>query len=138
MAQIHNHNDNPVRGNRKAGHLVNLQQVKRMLEDNKTNSQIMETLQIPHQTYYRYKGKVMDQDKQEWAEVVKESLESRALKIKRTLELCYILNKKIAEDNTVPAKDRIEACRVMVENQVNICHLLKRGPSLSPLIVDKK
>lgn len=128
MAQIHDH----VRGNRKAAHLVNLQvrQVKRMLEDNKTDSQIMELLQIPHRTYYRYKGKIIDQDKQEWAEVVKESLESRALKIKQTVEWSYAISKKIAEDDTVRARDRIEACRVMVENQVSLWHLLKRGPNL--------
>lgn len=129
MAQIQH-----VRGNKRPAHLVNLQvrQVKRMLEDNKTDSQIMETLQIPQRTYYRYKGKIMDQDKEEWAQVVKESLESRALKIKQTLEWCYALNKKIAEDESVRPQDRIEASRVMVENQVNIWHLLKRGPSLSP------
>jgi hypothetical protein len=128
VAQIHDR----VRGNRKPAHLVTLQvrQVKRMLEDNKTDSQIMESLQIPHRTYYRYKGKIIDQDKEEWAEVVKESLESRALKIKQTLEWSYVLNKKIAEDQTARAKDRIEASRVMVENQVNIWHLLKRGPRL--------
>ena len=53
MAQIHDH----VRGNRKPAHLVNLQvrQVKRMLEDNKTDSQIMETLQIPSEPFFRYK-----------------------------------------------------------------------------------
>ena len=34
-----------------------------MLEDNKTDSQ------IPHQTYYLYKGKIMDQDKQEWGRI---------------------------------------------------------------------
>ena len=89
MGQIHNH----VRGNKRVAHLVNLQvrQLKRMLEDNKTDSPIMETLQIPRRTYYRYKGKIMDQDKEEWAEVVKGSLESRALKIKQTLEwILYI------------------------------------------------
>ena len=112
MAQIHDHNDH-VRGNRRASHLVNLQirEVKRMLEDNKTDSQIMETLQIPNRTYYRYKSKIIDQDKEEWAEVVKESLESRALKIKHTLEWSYALNKKIAEDQTARAKDRIEASK---------------------------
>jgi len=45
-----------------------------------------------------------------------------------------MLNKKIAEDESVRPQDRIEASRVMVENQVNIWHLLKRRPSLSPLI----
>ena len=46
------------------------------------------------------------------------------LKIKQTLEWCYMLNKQIAENESVPAST------VMVENQVNIWHLLKRGPIL--------
>lgn len=41
-------------------------------EDKKTDSQIMETLHIPQRTYYRYKSKIMDQDKRQWAEVVKD------------------------------------------------------------------
>ena len=41
-----------------------------------------------------------------------------------------MLNKQIAENESVPPQDRIEAYRVMVENQVNIWHLLKRGPIL--------
>lgn len=62
--------------------------------------------------------------------MVKESLESRALKIIQTLEWSYLLNKQIAENESVRPQDRIEASRVMVENQVNIWHLLKRGPRL--------
>ena len=81
-----------IRGNRRA---VNLQvkHVKQMLEVKKTDGQIMETLCIPHRTYYRYKSRIIDQDKQQWAEVVKELLESRALKILQFLQWAY-LNKQ--------------------------------------------
>lgn len=100
-----------IRGNRRAANLINLQvkQVKQMLEDKKTDGQIMETLRIPHRTYFRYKSRIIDQDKQQWAGVVKESLESRALKILQSLQYAYFLNKKIAEDQTAQASVRIKA-----------------------------
>jgi hypothetical protein len=101
-----------------------------MLEDKKTDAQIMEALQIPHRTYYRYKSKIINQEKKEWAGVVKESLESRALKILRSLEWTYALNKKITEDQTAKPMARIEASKLVFETQVNIYHLLKCGPKL--------
>jgi hypothetical protein len=121
-----------IRGNRRATNLINSQvkQIKQMLEDKKTDSQIMETLRIPHTTYYRYKRRITDEDKQQWAEVVKESPESRALKILQSLQWAYFLNKKIAEDRSAQASIRIKASQVMVETQVNIYYLLKRGPRL--------
>ena len=62
--------------------------------------------------------------------MISDELDSNlSLKIKQTLEWCYILNKDIAENESVRPQGRIEASRVMVENQVNVWHLLKRGPS---------
>jgi hypothetical protein len=121
-----------IRGNRRAANLINLQvkQIKQILEVKKTDSQIMETLRIPHRTYYRYKRRITDEDKQQWAEVVNASLESKALKILQSLQWAYLLNKKIAEDQTAQASIRIKASQVMVETQVNIYYLLKRGPRL--------
>jgi hypothetical protein len=121
-----------IRGNRRASHLINLRikQVKQMLEDKKTDRQIMETLCIPQRTYYRYKNKIIDEDKQQWAEVLKESLESRFLKIYQSLQWAYALNKKLAEDRNAQASVRIKASQVMIDTQVNIYYLLKRGPRL--------
>ena len=119
-----------IRGNRRLAHLINLQikQIKQMLEDKKTDSQIMETLHISQRTYYRYKSKILDQDKRQWAEVVKESLESRALKVYQSMQWAYALNMKIAEDETAKPTTRIKAARLMIDIQVNIYRLLKRGP----------
>jgi hypothetical protein len=101
-----------------------------MLEDKdrKTDRQIMETLHIRQKTYYRYKKKIIDQDKRQWAEVVKESLESRALKVYQSLKWAYGLNMKIAEDETASPFTRLKAAQLMIDIQVNIYRLLKRGP----------
>jgi hypothetical protein len=121
-----------IRGNRRAANLINLQvkQIKQMLEDKITDGQIMETLHIPQRTYYRYKSRIIDQDKQQWAKVVKESLESRSLKIYQSLQHAYFTSKKIAEDSNAKAMDRIKASQLMIDAQVNIYYLLKRGPRL--------
>jgi hypothetical protein len=120
-----------IRGNRRAGNLINYRSNRsKMLEDKKTDHQIMETLRIPHRTYYRYKSRIINQDKQQWAEVVKESLEFRVLKILQSLQWAYSLNKKIAEDRTAQASVRIKASQVIIDTQVNIYYLLKRGPRL--------
>jgi hypothetical protein len=121
-----------IRGNRRSANFINLQvkQIKRMLEDKKTDSQIIEALHISQRTYYRYKSKILDQDKRQWADVVKESLESRAFKIYQSMQWAYTLNMKIAEDETAKPWTRINAAKSMIEIQVNIYHLLKRGPSL--------
>ena len=128
------------RGNRRAANFINLQikQVRQMLEDKKTDGQIMETIRIPHRTYYRYKRRILDQDKRQWAAVVKESLESRALKILQSLQWAYLLNKKIAEDRTAQASVRIKASQVMIDTQVNIYHLLKRGPRRAQVYLPDK
>jgi hypothetical protein len=100
-----------------------------MLEDMKTtDGQIMKTLHIPKRTYYRYKRRITDQDKRQWSKVVKESLESRALKVYQLLHWAYALNRKITEDETAKPMARIKASRLMIDIQVNIYYLVKRGP----------
>jgi hypothetical protein len=59
---------------------------------------------------------------------VKESLESRALKVYQLLHWAYGLNRKIAEDETAKPMARIKASRLMIDIQVNIYYLLKRVP----------
>jgi hypothetical protein len=119
-----------IRGNRRSSHSINLQikQIKQMLEDKKTDTQIMGMLHIPQRTYYRYKSKIIDQDKRQWIEIVKESLESRALKIYQSLQWAYALNMKIAEDKTAKPMTRLKAATLMIDIQVNIYRLLERGP----------
>ena len=114
-----------IRGNRRAANFINSQvkQIKQMLEDKKTDGQIMETLCIPHRTYYRYKSRIIDQDKQQWAKVVKESLESRSLKIYQSLQQAYFMSKKIAEDQTAQARVRIKASQLMAHKCTIAAHI---------------
>jgi hypothetical protein len=88
----------------------------------------MNTLGIPNSTYYRYKSKIYKEAKTLWKQVCIESLEYRALEIKKSLDLCIKVNEEIAIDPNQPAKDRIEASQLMVDAQIDIFRLLKEGP----------
>jgi hypothetical protein len=46
------------------------------------------------------------------------------------LEWAYALNMKIAEDKTRKPMTRLRAAALMIDIQVNIYYLLKRGPRL--------
>lgn len=65
-----------------------------------------------------------------WKQVCQETLEHRALLIKKTLDLCIRVNEEIAMDPKQPAKDRIQASQFMVEAQLNMLKLLKEGQKL--------
>ncbi len=91
---------------------------------------IMNTLGIPNSTYYRYKSKIYKEAKKLWEQVCIESMEYRALEIKKSLVLCIKVNEEIAIDPNQPAKDRIEASQLMVDAQIDILKLLREGPAI--------
>ena len=94
------------------------------------DSKIMNTLGIPNSTYYRYKSKIYKEAKKLWKQVCIESLEYRALEIKKSLDLCIKINEEIAIDPNQPAKDRIEASQLIVDAQITMFRLLKEGPDV--------
>ncbi|MGE5821640.1 MAG: hypothetical protein ACM31M_03545 [Nitrososphaerota archaeon] len=59
-----------------------------------------------------------------------ESLEHRALLIKKTLDLCIRINEEIAKNPNQPARDRIQASQLMVEAQREMLELLREGHNL--------
>lgn len=120
-----------VRGNKKAKE----EQLRIMtdivnLSHKHDDCEIMNTLGIPNATYYRYKSKIYKQSKKLWEQVCKESLELRALQIKKSLDLCIKINEEIALDQNQHAKDRMEASQLIVDAQITIFRLLKDGPDV--------
>ena len=81
-------------------------EIKKLLSD-KDDYEIMKKLGIPNSTYYRYKSQIYRQDKELWDQIAKESLESRALKIMKSLEICIAVNTEIATDKQQDPKSRI-------------------------------
>ncbi len=98
-----------------------------------TDVEIMSTLHLPTSTYYRYKSRIYKESKKLWNELCIESLEFRALELKKSLELSVKVNKKIATDPNQSAQDRMEAAGLMANAQLNILKLLKEGPKYMKL-----
>ena len=93
-----------------------------------TDLEIMSTLHLPCSTYYRYKSKIYKESKKLWNEICTDSLEHRALELKKKLDLCTRVNEEIATDPNQSAQDRMEAAELMANAQLNILKLLKEGP----------
>jgi len=98
-----------------------------------TDVEIMSTLHLPTSTYYRYKSRIYKESKKLWNELCIESLEFRALELKKSLELSVKVNKEIATDPNQSAQDRMEAAGLMANAQLNILKLLKEGPKYMKL-----
>ena len=88
----------------------------------------MKILGIPNSTYYRYKSRIYQEDRELWNQIAKESLESRALKIMKSLELCIAVNTEIATDTQQDPKSRIEASIKLVDANIMAYNILENGP----------
>lgn len=103
--------------------------IRRLLEDsNNTDTKIIERLKLPPSTYYNYKSKIYAIDRELWTQAALESLESRALKIMRSLELCIAVNTEIATDKEQEPKARIDASTKIVDANIMAYNLLENGP----------
>ena len=102
-------------------------EIKKLLSD-KDDYEIMKILRIPNSTYYRYKSQIYQQDRELYDLIAKESLESRALKIMKSLELCIKVNTEIATDKELDPKARIEASIKVVDANIMAYNLLENGP----------
>jgi hypothetical protein len=60
--------------------------------------------------------------------IAEESLESRAVKIMKSLELCIAVNTEIATDKQLDPKDRIEASIKIVYANIMASNILENGP----------
>ena len=105
-----------------------LEQIRKLQDEKKTNKEIADIMKIPLRTVVFYVKRIHDQEKAKWQEIEKESLISRALRIKRKYEdlatLCY----QILHDEKKSPRDRIEAGKTMIACHLNIYNMLKDGP----------
>ena len=99
------------------------------LSANHNDYEIMDTLKIPNQTYYRIKTKMYREARRIWQQVCKESLEYRALHMINSINLALKVNQEIAIDPNQPAKERLRSStQLIVNQQINLIRLLKEGP----------
>lgn len=100
--------------------------------DNLTDHQIIQQLQISEATFYRYKQRIKKKVAAIWEKENKSAVKYREAKFAKTLEDCYLLNKKIAENTNMPPMARIEASKTMVTCQAQLAKLSRDGPVFNP------
>jgi hypothetical protein len=120
-----------VRGNKRSESEVRnaINEIRKMIGLNMPDKKIIERLKIPNSTFYRYKSRIYNEDRELWEKVSIEPLESRALKLKESLEHTYRIAREIASNNRNPPRVTLYACKKMVEAQFNIIQLLVKGPN---------
>ncbi len=92
----------------------------------------MQQLKIPERTYYNHKARIYEIDRKLWEQIALESLESRALKIMRALQLSIDVNTEIAKDKQQEPKARIEASVKVVDANIMAYNILEKGPRPKP------
>ncbi len=93
-----------------------------LLDDWKSDKEIMKELKIPEPTYYRYKSSIYKQDKKLLDKDRTNELSHRILQVRKSLEYCIKVNKNICETST-DDKARIEASAMIVKAQMGLLNL---------------
>jgi hypothetical protein len=102
---------------------------QKLKEYTKTDREIYTELEIPEQTYYNYKRKVMEQDAELWDKLNKDTAMARAQELIELLDFTKIECMKINIDKSNSAKDRMDALKTACEAQANIVKLINQGPT---------
>jgi hypothetical protein len=121
-----------VRGNKKSESEIRIaiNEIRKMIALEMSDEEILARLKIPKSTFYRYKSRIYNEDRELWERVSIEPLESRAILLKESLEHTYRIAREIASNNKNPPRVTLYACKKMVEAQFNIIQLLIKGPNL--------
>ena len=109
----------------------------RLMEDNKSDRQIIQELGINNHTYYTYKSRIQKEDAHIWDRIHMDSAKYRATQFIKLLEECFLINRAIALSNKEDSRVRIEASKAMCEAAANIFKIVNEGSIFKPsLTVD--
>ena len=103
--------------------------IRKLMEKNKSDRQIIQELGINNHTYYTYKWRIQKEDAHLRDKIHIDSAKYRAVQLIQLLEDCKNTCIKIRDDKTEMAKDRIEAAKTACEVQANIFKLINEGPT---------
>ena len=121
------------------------EQVRRELElirklsedDNLSDNEILEQLQISQPTLDRYKRRIRQQYIKAWERQDINRVEYTYIRFKNTLEYCYRETKKIIDNPGSKPMERIEAIKTLAVLDSQIATLAKDGPIFKPQLPSK-
>lgn len=102
--------------------------VRSLLQEGLSRDKIMELTGLTDRRLREYTQIIASQDKELWKEEALESLENRALKIKKKYQALADVCDVIMNDDTKSPRDRIEAGKTGIACENNIYNMLKEGP----------
>ena len=112
-------------------HVVDAQTqiIRQKMKEHKHDINIIRELQIPEQTFYQYKRRIMKQDAKLWDKVIIDSAKYRALELIQLLEFTKNECVEIAKDPNTKPDDKIEALTTACIAQANIVKMINEGPT---------
>lgn len=115
-----------------------INRIRRYFEENPTKSDpiAMQELEVKERTYYKYKARIREQDRQAWLEMAKETLEERSKKIMDAIEFANKIDRQVALEST-DDRARVQAANQLIQNNVWAMQLLERGPKIMPQLEGK-
>jgi ATPase subunit of ABC transporter with duplicated ATPase domains len=115
-----------------------INRIRRYFEENPTKADpiAIQELEIKERTYYQYKARIREQDRQAWLEMAKETLEERSKKIMDAIEFANKIDRQVAEESG-DDRARVQAANQLIQNNVWAMQLLERGPKIMPKLEAK-
>ncbi|HSW91372.1 MAG TPA: hypothetical protein VLG09_01865 [Candidatus Saccharimonadales bacterium] len=115
-----------------------INRIRRYFEENPTKADpiAIQELAIKERTYYQYKARIREQDRQAWLEMAKETLEERSKKIMDAIEFANKIDRQVAETSG-DDRARVQAANQLIQNNVWAMELLERGPRIMPKLEGK-
>lgn len=104
------------------------EQVRELLNEGKNALTISGIMQIPYSTVQRYVNTVTERQRQKWDEISNESLENRALLIKKHYEGVAKKAEERIDDPDISVKDFETASKLLIARHRNIFEMLRSGP----------
>lgn len=101
-------------------------------DQNLSDVQIIEQLQIPERTLYNYKKRIKKNLIKSWEQEDNDRAQYTYANFNRTLEYCYRETKKIIDNPNTSAHDRVEAIKTLAVLASQIARLAKDGPVFTP------
>ena len=115
-----------------------INRIRRYFEQNPTKADpiAIQELEIKERTYYLYKARILEQDRQAWLEMAKETLEERSKKIMDAIEFANKIDREVAQESG-DDRARVQAANQLIQNNVWAMQLLERGPKIMPELETK-
>ena len=110
-----------------------LSEIRQQMLDGASNEEIMDALNIPERTFYRYMDKIYREDSLQLQRQNNKALATHIAilrdRLLHTIHNCY----NMATDENVPVKDRIKAERLKIDTSILLLKLEYEGTTIAQI-----